>query len=433
MHRAGVPLTFRAGGTSLSGQALSGQRSGRHPQRFQASRCSRRRRVRVQPGVTVGRSMRGWPRTAPARPRPGERERLHGRRRDRQQLLRDAVRYRSNTYRTLESMVLVLPSGTVMDSSGGCLPTARGRRTGAARGPAPAAGGSGQPRSVATIRRLFSIKNTMGYGVNALLDHDEPARDPGPPDDRQRGHARFRRVGGVRTVECCRTRPPGCWSSRTCSPRSEAVAAARPTRRRHRRAVGRRLAAVARSIRRPRCPSRRLDLARRAACGAAGGVPGGRPPKSWTSAAARSSPPRGLGRLPFGADDRPRTATGGRLCGTPQGPLQHGGRCPAVRHQRPARGCRRAGRAARGTQPRPDRAVRRPRLRGHGHLRPRPRRQRALHAQRAVRRPASMRRYEAFTKDMVDLVLGLVRHAEGRARHRPDHGGLRRAPVRRRA
>ena len=32
------------------------------------------------------------------------------------------------------------------------------------------------PESVATIERLFSIKNTMGYGVNAFLDHDDPAQ-----------------------------------------------------------------------------------------------------------------------------------------------------------------------------------------------------------------------------------------------------------------
>ncbi len=81
-----------------------------------------------------------------------------------------------NTYRTLDSVVIVLPSGTVLD-------------TGAddadellrAQEPAIHAGLAelrdrvrGDPASVETVRALYSIKNTMGYGVNAFLDHDRP-------------------------------------------------------------------------------------------------------------------------------------------------------------------------------------------------------------------------------------------------------------------
>ena len=32
----------------------------------------------------------------------------------------------------------------------------------------------GDSESVASVRRLFSLKNTMGYGLNSFLDHDEP-------------------------------------------------------------------------------------------------------------------------------------------------------------------------------------------------------------------------------------------------------------------
>ncbi len=32
------------------------------------------------------------------------------------------------------------------------------------------------PGSVATLERLFALKNTMGYGLNSFLDHDEPAQ-----------------------------------------------------------------------------------------------------------------------------------------------------------------------------------------------------------------------------------------------------------------
>src|SRR6185436_16387006 len=83
-----------------------------------------------------------------------------------------------NTYRTLDSMVVVLPSGTVIDTGA---PDADGRlrhhepeifngllrlrdrvRT--------------NPASVSKIRQQFAMKNTMGYGLNALLDFDEPCQ-----------------------------------------------------------------------------------------------------------------------------------------------------------------------------------------------------------------------------------------------------------------
>jgi D-lactate dehydrogenase len=81
-----------------------------------------------------------------------------------------------NTYRTLESMVFVLPSGTVVDTSmsdaderlrslepelwsGLAVLTKRVRD---------------DAGSVQVIRHLFSMKNTMGYGVNAFLDYDRP-------------------------------------------------------------------------------------------------------------------------------------------------------------------------------------------------------------------------------------------------------------------
>jgi D-lactate dehydrogenase len=81
-----------------------------------------------------------------------------------------------NTYRTLESAVLVLPSGTVLDTGA---PDADERlRT---LEPEIYEGLSrlrdrvrGNPASVQKIRTLFSIKNTMGYGVNSYVDHERP-------------------------------------------------------------------------------------------------------------------------------------------------------------------------------------------------------------------------------------------------------------------
>ncbi len=81
-----------------------------------------------------------------------------------------------NSYHTLESMVFVLPSGRIVDTAD---PTAditlRLEET-------PLVGGLHMlrkrlrttPSSIADINRLFAMKNTMGYGINALLEFHRP-------------------------------------------------------------------------------------------------------------------------------------------------------------------------------------------------------------------------------------------------------------------
>jgi len=174
----GVPVTFRSGGTSLSGQA-GGEGvvidTRRH---FRTVRVlDDGERVRTQPGATV-RSVN----TRLAR---------HGRRLGPDPASEIACTVggviannssgmscgiHANTYRTLESAVLVLPSGTIIDTS-----AADAAETLRSREPRIDAGlrelrdrVRGNPESVATLRRLHSIKNTMGYGLNSFLDHDEP-------------------------------------------------------------------------------------------------------------------------------------------------------------------------------------------------------------------------------------------------------------------
>lgn len=81
-----------------------------------------------------------------------------------------------NSYQTLESMTFVLPSGTVID-------TAATDADEKLRYLEPELhGGLAQlasrvqnnPASLATVRHQFSMKNTMGYGLNSLLDFDTP-------------------------------------------------------------------------------------------------------------------------------------------------------------------------------------------------------------------------------------------------------------------
>lgn len=177
--RLGLPLTFRGGGTSLSGQAISDSvlvdtRTG-----FQGvGVLDGGARVRVQPGVTV-RTVNAHLAAYGSRLGPDPASdgacTVGGVIANNSSGMQCGTEF--NTYRTLESMVLVLPSGTVLDSAA---PDAD--RLLAAAEPALHAGLlalrdriRGDHASVETLRRLFAIKNTMGYGLNAFLDHDDPA------------------------------------------------------------------------------------------------------------------------------------------------------------------------------------------------------------------------------------------------------------------
>jgi D-lactate dehydrogenase len=174
----GVPVTFRSGGTSLSGQGVTDGilvDTRRHFRRIQV--LDGAERVRVQPGATVrqvnarlarhGRKLGPDPASEIACTVGGViANNSSGM----------ACGTEFNTYRTLESMTIVLPSGTIIDTSDAqaddtlrdCEPelhaglarlTERVRADG---------------HSVSTITRLFAMKNTMGYGVNAFLDFDRP-------------------------------------------------------------------------------------------------------------------------------------------------------------------------------------------------------------------------------------------------------------------
>ena len=174
----GVPLTFRAGGTSLSGQALTDgvlvdvRRNFKSVEVLEGGA-----RVRVQPGVTV-RALNA--RLAPYGRKFGPDPASEG-----ACTIGGVVANNSsgmacgtvdNTYKTLESLTAVLPSGTVVDTGApdaddrlrtlepelheGLLRLSRRVR--------------GNPASVSTIEHQFSMKNTMGYGINSLLDFERP-------------------------------------------------------------------------------------------------------------------------------------------------------------------------------------------------------------------------------------------------------------------
>jgi len=175
-HR--TPVTLRSGGTSLSGQGagegilLDVRRGFRDVEVLEGGA-----RVRVQPGVTVREvNARLARRGRKLGPDPASEVAC---------TIGGVVANNSsgmtcgttaNTYRTIESLTVVLPSGTVVDTGA---PDAdeklRLTEPELYRGLARLRDRvRGDAQSVRTVRHQFSMKNTMGYGLNSFLDFDRP-------------------------------------------------------------------------------------------------------------------------------------------------------------------------------------------------------------------------------------------------------------------
>ncbi len=176
---AGVGLTFRSGGTSLSGQGCTDQVLADVRRHFQGVEIlDGGARVRVQPGVTVkqlnahlapyGRKLGPDPASEAACTIGGVvANNSSGM----------ACGTVENSYQTLESLVAVLASGTVIDTGA---PDADAKLR--ALEPELYEGllklrerVISNPASVAKIAQQFSMKNTMGYGINSLVDYATPA------------------------------------------------------------------------------------------------------------------------------------------------------------------------------------------------------------------------------------------------------------------
>jgi D-lactate dehydrogenase len=172
----GERLTFRSGGTSLSGQATTGGVLVDTRKFFRSITVGDEgRTVRVQPGATVrqvnarllryGRKLGPDPASEIACTVGGVvANNSSGM----------ACGIDQNTYRTLASAVIVLASGTVINTA---LADADERLAAAE----PELWTTlhelrdeviGSPELSAEIARQYGIKNTMGYGLNSLLDYD---------------------------------------------------------------------------------------------------------------------------------------------------------------------------------------------------------------------------------------------------------------------
>jgi len=174
----GEPLTFRSGGTSLSGQASTGSILVDTRKFFRSISIEADGRIaRVGPGVTVrqvnARLLRHGRKLGPD-PASEIACTIGGVVANNSSGM--ACGTEQNTYRTLRSAVVVLPSGTVVDTSqpDSVLAEAEPRLWRALAD--LRAQVLADPALTAEIVRQYQIKNTMGYGINALVDHETPTQ-----------------------------------------------------------------------------------------------------------------------------------------------------------------------------------------------------------------------------------------------------------------
>jgi D-lactate dehydrogenase len=177
-RQQGVPLTFRSGGTSLSGQAGTAGVLVDTRRHFRAvTVLDDGDRVRCEPGATVRavntRLLRHGRKLGPD-PASEIACTIGGVVSNNSSGMSCGIH--ANTYRTLDSAVIVLPSGTTIDTG-----DANADEVLRATEPELYDGLAAlrervrsNPDSIARIRSLYSIKNTMGYGLNSFVDHDRP-------------------------------------------------------------------------------------------------------------------------------------------------------------------------------------------------------------------------------------------------------------------
>ncbi len=177
-HR--LPVTFRSGGTSLSGQSVCEGMLVDTRRHFRSIEIlDDGARVRCGPGTVmraVNAALARFGRKLGPDPASEIACTVGGVVANNSSGM--ACGIEKNTYRTLDSLVLVLPAGTIVD-------TGRPDADEKLRGVEPELHrGLGELRDrlrgdaslVERITELHSIKNTMGYGLNSFLDHDEPVR-----------------------------------------------------------------------------------------------------------------------------------------------------------------------------------------------------------------------------------------------------------------
>ena len=171
-------ITFRSGGTSLSGQSVTDSLLIDTRKNFKEIEVLENGlKVRVQPGLTVNRvnaSLRKYGRKLGPDPASEIACTIGGVIANNSSGMACGTEF--NTYKTISSLVFVLPSGTLIDSS-----QSDADEQLRIKEPEIYAGLIGlrkriveKPQLVEKIKNAYAIKNTMGYGLNSFVDFEKP-------------------------------------------------------------------------------------------------------------------------------------------------------------------------------------------------------------------------------------------------------------------
>src|ERR1022692_3405358 len=175
-HQLALPITFRAAGTSLSGQSISDGLLVEIARNFRDHQVLENgRKIRVQPGLIGANANRALlPYGAKIGPDPASIATctLGGILSNNSSGMCCGVE--QNAYHTLDSMKFMLPSGTVIDTA---LPGAdeqfHAREPELARGILTLKSQlQDNPGLRERVRNKYRMKNTTGYSLNAFLDFD---------------------------------------------------------------------------------------------------------------------------------------------------------------------------------------------------------------------------------------------------------------------
>lgn len=181
LHQAdlqNIPVTFRAGGTSLSGQALSDSvlvivSHGWHDWEV----LDQGRKIQLQPGIRGGRANRilvKYGRKIGPDPASIDAAMIGG------IVANNASGMccgtSENSYKTMAGIRIILPDGTLLDTTdeASCADFRVTHADFLAGIAAIAAEIRADPRLEARIRRKYKIKNTTGYALNAFVDYSDP-------------------------------------------------------------------------------------------------------------------------------------------------------------------------------------------------------------------------------------------------------------------
>ncbi len=176
--RQGIPVTFRAAGTSLSGQALSDSVLVIVSHGWQGWQVlDEGRKIRLQPGIRGGRAntyLVRYGRKIGPDPASIDSAMIGGIAANNASGM--CCGTSENSYKTIADIRIILPDGTVLDTADPASCTAfRTSHAAFLEGIAGiAAEIAADPELTARIRRKYKIKNTTGYSLNAFVDYSDP-------------------------------------------------------------------------------------------------------------------------------------------------------------------------------------------------------------------------------------------------------------------